>query len=435
MSGRSRIAFSMLPEETELPFTIEAILGACLRWPMRLDVNAVPDPPPSQLWEIPNIDQWLGEILSSGNWKNASQALMGELAGVQKKRLAGAARRISSKAMAAIRSGSRRGMGEMLRGAVNDELDVLAGQYGALREPERREVAAAALSLLATEEIAKYRVELSPIVDIGHALPFIPIIFGPHEPAYNVTALELPYRLILSPVPNSRWRHGTKPVEHRGRTELWHTRLTSAELDTGPDRQTNVRALWSPDYPLSDAKLVQYVNQNKPFRMPLDPLDRQMMVKLMSGFGLSATEDRSFTPHTAVSRRLSLSSLGALLDAEGNWDPPRPEGVSLEQWRHLATYGRDHYVRVVYSGMLNLRHAASLVKVTERKFETFETTEGSSARVAVLRQKFFIIVRERVKIYDGVGHACDGRNFPFSKIEILTRVTPSLLAPDQAKRI
>jgi len=46
MSGRSRIAFTMRAEETELPFTIEAILDACRRWPMRLDVNAVPDPSP-----------------------------------------------------------------------------------------------------------------------------------------------------------------------------------------------------------------------------------------------------------------------------------------------------------------------------------------------------------------------------------------------------
>src|SRR5438128_8164033 len=44
MSGRSRIAFAMPPAEKELDFTTDAILDACRRWPMQLDVNAAPDP-------------------------------------------------------------------------------------------------------------------------------------------------------------------------------------------------------------------------------------------------------------------------------------------------------------------------------------------------------------------------------------------------------
>jgi hypothetical protein len=34
MAGRSRIAFTMPADETELAFAIEAILDACRRWPM-----------------------------------------------------------------------------------------------------------------------------------------------------------------------------------------------------------------------------------------------------------------------------------------------------------------------------------------------------------------------------------------------------------------
>jgi hypothetical protein len=47
----------------------------------------------------------------------------------------------------------------------------------------------------------------------------------------------------------------------------------------------------------------------------------------------------------------------------------------------------------------------------------------------VLRQRFFLIVRERVRDYDGTDHEFAGRNFPFVRVEILTRVTPDLADP------
>ncbi len=427
MAGRSRIAFAMPAGELALDFTIAAILDACRRWPMRLDVNAVPDPPPFRFKDFGVLDSWLASVAASEGWKHATQDLMDALGGAQvvQKSFAGAARRIATKAVEAM-SADARGIAGSLRRAMNEELDVLAEKFAPLRDAERREVAAAALALTTTQAVAAHRVGES-IIDRIDLFPFLPIIFGPHQPSRSVTALELPYRLILSPVPDARWHHDTQPVAHRGRTELWHTRLTSSIADIGPDLPANVRALWSPDYLLPD--IVGIVNGVKPFRMSLDPLDREMLVKLMSGFDERDDRDRPFRPHTARARRLALSSLGALLDAEGNWDPPAPENVALEEWRHLATLGRDHYVRVVYRGFLHgFRHAASLVKVTERKFET---VPGSNHRVAVLRQRFFIVVREPVKRYAGTGHEFGGRNFPFTEVEILTRITPTLRAPDK----
>ncbi len=430
MSGRSRIAFTMREEETELPFTIEAILDACRRWPMRLDVNAVPDPPPFHfpLSEFGVQDKWLASVVTSNSWAQATAELIDALGGAHQESMAGAARRISRKAIKAIRSGRTAGTGSILRSALNEELDILAERFTPLRDSGRREIAAAALSLMTTEALATFRVTQS-VFDLSKELPFLPIIFGPHEPAKNVTALELPYRLIISPVADAYWHHSTKPIVHNGRTELWQTRLTSTEKDVGPDGPTNLRALWSPDYHIPH--IIDKVNKNRPFRMSLDPLDREMLVKLMSGFDETSTRNRPFRPITSSARRLALSSLGALLDAEGSWERPVPEGVGLEQWRHLATLGRDHYVRVVYRGFLKyFGHAASLVKVTERKFESFPN-KNSGDRVAVLRQRFFIVVRERVKHYNGAGHEHDGRNFPYTSVEILTRVTPSLMAPDK----
>ncbi len=440
MSGRSRIAFKMNDDETELPFTIEAILDACRRWAMRLSVNAVPDPPRRRgaLSDFAVLDKFMASVVASHSWSQAKTDLAHALGGKNEKALAGAARRISQKTVEAIRAGRATGTATALRKAIDEELDILAARSTPLRDPGRREIAAAALSLMTTEALAGYRLEES-VFDLGKALPFLPLIFGPHEPAKNVTALELPYRLILSPVPSAFWHHGTKPVEHNGRTELWHTRLSSTTTDIGPDRPTRVRALWSPDYgPQTDPdhikEIIEHVNENKPFRMSLDPLDREMLVRLMAGFDETGSDEQPYKPTTSEARRLSLSSLGALLDAEGGWERPVPDGVGLEQWRHLATLGRDHYVRVVYRGFLkDFGHAASLVKVTERKFEFFKDGLGrdTADRVAVLRQRFFIIVRQQVKHYQGAGHLKGGRPFPFTSVEILTRVTPSLVAPDK----
>ena len=71
---------------------------------------------------------------------------------------------------------------------------------------------------------------------------------GPREPAPTVTALELPYRVVTSPLAPARWRHAIAPVTRRAHTELWHTRLGDNTSEAGADAATRIRALWSPDY-------------------------------------------------------------------------------------------------------------------------------------------------------------------------------------------
>ena len=77
-------------------------------------------------------------------------------------------------------------------------------------------------------------------------------------------------------------------------------------------------------------------------------------------------------------------------------------------------------------------HHASLIKVTERKFEPRNPAKPTEDRVAVLRQRFFIIVREHVKTYAGAGTTPGWFDYPLAQVEILTKVTPSLMAPDDA---
>jgi len=378
-------------------------------------------------------------------------------------------------------------------------------------------------------------------------------------PSATETAIEVPWRLILSPNVFAAWIHAFGPVTRHGRTELWHTRLgvrISASIvaaanapaslaglydaqyqytpvDTPDGRRYAVssvwragesdldllapfrtlRAIWSPDY-VSSARL----GENKPFRMSLTGLDRAEIVQLSADFshlppkptfkalkvsrylpylqhvkGISAAlqlqpqagiadqpaedEDRSAQPLSAVSQglrrdtavalpattgggpyvplpiavdRLMLSTLGAWIDVRGAWGT-NPFGLSLEEWRHRGTMGRDHYVRVVYRGYLfPFGHRASLVKITERKFYP-----QGGRHVAYLFQRMFIIVREPLKGYgptdvanshgstlnDGQGTAYTvstpqppgnrgiDRWMPFKQVRITTLTTPNLDAP------
>jgi hypothetical protein len=266
--------------------------------------------------------------------------------------------------------------------------------------------------------------------------PFL-LPVGPHEPGPSTTALELPYRVITSPIEDARWQHGQKPVVHHDRIELWHTRLTSGSTATGADAPSRIRALWSPDYRPKqklDELIALLSAPGQPgtpnpdlIRMSLDPLDRSMLVALMAGFDWTIEGGGRYKPISSEAKRLHLSALGALLDAEGTWSVT-PADVDLEQWRHLSTLGRDQYVRVMYKGYLcPFGHAASLIKVTERKFESL--SNNPSQRIALLRQRFFIVVREPVREYDGTHHTHGGRDFPFTQIEILTRITPDLSEP------
>jgi hypothetical protein len=361
------------------------------------------------------------------------------------------------------------------------------------------------------------------------------------RPTETDTALELPYRLIVSPTASVRWGHRLAPFTSRGRTELWHTRLQRLN-QTGPEELTPVepaslRAIWSDDY---NTPLGSDPNKEDPqlIRAAMSPNDRhQIVVKtsafhgyegevtfLLGGFGavgagpsaavagagagalnvgprgaaravgfaeaLSPIASagfelkywRPFVPQPFYADQLMLSSLGCWLRSKGNWnvvrkarprfrfealdvrnvvghvgrdarlgdqppgaevgraapanpalrapfvpvgleifEPASTEGnLDLSEWVHVATQGRDHYVRIVYEGeLLPFHNRAALVKVTERKFR-----EQGGLVVANLFQRLFIVVREPEKRF---GETDWG--MPFKKVRLTTLVTPDLAPP------
>lgn len=264
----------------------------------------------------------------------------------------------------------------------------------------------------------------------------------PRRPLSRQTALELPFRLILSPNETARWKHATH-VQHfapTGHAELWHTRLGRLDggaVREGPGSGTELRAIWARLGPDSDPPVfndswprpasprpLAESGEPQPFRMTLDDRDRFNIVHLSGNFTVPRGKREAIE-----CRRLMLSGLGGWLDSRGAWQVV-PDGLSVEEWVHRSTLARDHYVRVVYKGYLfPWGHRVSLVKVSERKFH-----KELPGNPAYLRQRMFLVVREFVRDYPAhVGKSNDGRHyhrqFPFSRIRITTVTTPDIDKP------
>src|SRR5262249_11390335 len=159
------------------------------------------------------------------------------------------------------------------------------------------------------------------------------------EPGSNHTAIELPYRLVISPTREVTWLHRWQPFTSRGRTELWHTRLALKAANgvvTELSRTTPapLRAIWSPDY--DPANLPFIVEDPQLGRTAMNNNDRHQLVVLTSAFDgyevkhvvrfrrkAPATVYVRYVPQPFHADRLMLSSLGGWLRSRGEWEPPR----------------------------------------------------------------------------------------------------------------
>lgn len=288
-----------------------------------------------------------------------------------------------------------------------------------------------------------------------------------------VTSIELPYKLMLSPSERGRWAHVLAPTKQEtGTVELWHTRLAVASnasahnvtknasfLDETNTADRTVRAIWSPDYaavtPGCDGSSAdpQFPFHYSPpasgvavppdyFRMSLDSLDRCELVHLTSNYRIQKPSSFCVTtptlndlllPEPVSVENLMLTSIGGYLKSYGAWNPAKinkHRQLTIEQWRHIATLGRDQFVRVVYKGyLLPFGHRASLVKVTERKI-VLNPDYPRNGYVAILHQRMFIVVQRPIKDFPILGQPHGGREIPFRRVEVLTLVTPDIDLPD-----
>jgi hypothetical protein len=292
----------------------------------------------------------------------------------------------------------------------------------------------------------------------GHATP-PPLT----PPTATETAVELPYRLVLSPPSSVGWVNASTPQTHAGRTELWHTRVGGVHggppspatvLEASVEHPVPLRAIWSPDF--VDHAPIPGPADIGPFLSAMSPRDRMQLVILTSGFSgyftaghAAAAEviDRpirprpilpvAWTPEPVQASRLFLSTLGGWLSSRGEWGglpsytatDGSTQSLDLDEWIHVATQARDHYVRIVYEGFLYpFGHRAALVKVTERK--VVPAGGPVTGPTAYLKQHMYIVVRERQKSYDPAAFPSKGLEMPFlSSVRIETAVTPDIDAP------
>lgn len=237
--------------------------------------------------------------------------------------------------------------------------------------------------------------------------------------------------LILSEIDEGK-ENGQKPATEltipdplsstKGKiTELWHTRLGvklndgKTSLSSLPHFKT-IRALWA-DEADEDYQKLQPVNA--PFMASLDASDRHILVHTTSNYVLG------FTPFPVPVKNLMLTALGAYLDWHAFFDIPTPQDnyLNIIEWEHLATLGRDHYVKIVREGYLvPFGHRAALVKVTERKFN-LET------KSAVNRQRMYVVVIDKEVFYDRKDPAGKFIEFPFQVVRIDTTRTPDIDNP------
>jgi hypothetical protein len=430
LAGWSRLVFRVPDERLPIDWTLEALLLAMNSLELSVPANALP-PQPRYEPLFPFILEQIkkGGLVYEGQFKQAGGAAQ---ASADMQIQTGMSRAAGALELP-LRSTSA-GRQLLAASRARRQARLLGSQFG--------------ITSL-TYDAASYAGKLDPS-EVGRA-PISPFLLRPEpqEPSANQTALELPYRLLLSPNHKGAWFHTSIPATslETGHTELWHTRLgvrhTDGSLTEGDDPLRTVRAVWALDTPAPETpqagealKVVDPVID--PWRMSLDNNDRLQVVQLSSNFRLREESNPQifYEPPAIEVDLLALSSLGAWLDSLGHWDD-QPAGLSVEEWRHRATLGRDHYARVVYSGFLfPWGHRASLVKVTERNFHP-----GRKGNPAYLRQRMYIVVREPLRTYRGSGLKYTGPEaaradeqfdlmMPFSAVRLLTRVSPLIDPPE-----
>jgi hypothetical protein len=275
------------------------------------------------------------------------------------------------------------------------------------------------------------------------ALPPKPVVttqtFTPHAPQLphtQETAIELPFRLLLSPNRSGAWAHADDPVSHNGRIELWHTRLGTRDQTTGgvdeltPDLRT-VRAVWTRDPGFQPAAAAPTTRpDDDPARVfdvngvngheSLTDIDRARIVQLTSNFDRYTAPNE---PVPAAANLLMLTSMGGWLDVRGDWPNTQDRLLS---WEHRATFGRDHFVKKVELAVLYpFGHQALVITITERKFK------AEHEHIAYLRKRMFIVIKEPQKDYT-VGRdmssavQSDLRTMPFLSVKLTTLVSPNL---------
>ncbi|PEC22863.1 hypothetical protein [Bacillus cereus] len=262
------------------------------------------------------------------------------------------------------------------------------------------------------------------------------------------TALEIPTGLYLSPDESGVWYNIIRSEGQDGRFVLWHTQLGEKQkeneyyireggtthLITTSNRPISIENK-KEKRTLTQEELDQIVWLTTDFSMPRLPsgMDEEVWKNSLKAANLPL----EYKPSPINIRRLILSSAGAWANFEAVWNYPTlvqdtlgyKGGLSLEQWQHIMTQGRDQFVKTVQKAFLcDTGHLVSIITITERQFNPYQIPNGPMGAQAVLRQYKYLEIREPMKNYETLAsvYKHNGREMPFKWIKITTRTTPKL---------
>jgi hypothetical protein len=400
----SRLVFAV-PADEEIEFSSEGVLAAMRRLALVVAPAAAP-----RSYRRPALTSLVGHLHLPGGLVVADSAAGSVLTGAGR----------HARAPTAVTP-----VDELLRGST---------ALRALRARGNRE---ATLDIRRGPAAVRLPVDLVPFEPLGRgrAAP------AARPPQPDETAIEAPWRLILSPSALEGFTHADLPVgpadpvvpleavTARERIELWNSRIgmrrvltdpdgaQGVSVDERPDRQRVVRAIWARDRELYAEP--PNLDDPGPFPTSLTPHERWQLVLQSSETLVHRLGD--IAPEPIEVERLSMSALGAWLDVHGDWDAQRyaERGIdAVMSWDHIAPMGRDQFVQVVTLGFLYpLGHKAVMIRQTERKIRT------PVDPVARLYTRRFIVVAEPERT-----HAI--RDLPFTRVRFLTLVTPPLASPE-----
>lgn len=210
----------------------------------------------------------------------------------------------------------------------------------------------------------------------------------------EATAIELPWKLILAPVPKTEGEivvseHPVLPVKSsKGVTGQWYTRLMASN-GTKEDAALSLLPL----------RYIEGDMQHTPTigTTPLTQSDRMKIV------------EKSKTLPLPYSKRLELTALGGTLSATVKW--PNFE------WDHEIVQGKDQKVRTLMTGVLfPFGHKARVEEITERVFINNDENTSQYTDVGLIKNTTLMITEPVIQTSEDPRLA---REFPFDKIEIL----------------
>lgn len=304
------------------------------------------------------------------------------------------------------------------------------------------------------------------------------------RPSDLQTAIEAPFRLILSPDQTAFWKTRRR-LPGAAATEIWST-----DLDQSPTTKATVRALWARDF--SD----YYIRD--PSKMPAESVnfvgsmtgeDRREIVGLTSVYGLPAlrrlywknpktpTDDPAgmvvmpevqydymeqhlypeqagttpqvpqvgiVVPKPFTNAELNLSSRGATFSLRWQGEPPAADTMprnsvdklaffkayTIERYVHRASRGRDVFVDVTYKGFLfPFGYRAALVKLSERKYFPWIGNKEAIDPTAYLAQRIYIVTPKPDKQFPALNQPFASRDFSPKRLQLVTVQTPDLTDP------